>query len=99
MDKTLAHDPLYERLHVRSYVNDDPYAALVLAILRNALDEYLGYRVPDKLREPAKRFIYHDNEIFHVAMLLLGCDPDLFRKHITKMRLNKERLRKPRTDE
>jgi hypothetical protein len=86
-------DPLYERMHVKSYVDNDPYAALVLAILRNALDEYLGYRVPDKLREPAKRFIYHDNDMFHVAMLLLGCDADLFRKHITHMRLNQRTIK------
>jgi len=98
MDKTLAHDPLYERLHVKSYVDDDPYAALVLAILRNALDEYLGYRIPDKLRERAKKFIYHDNEMFEVAMMILGCDTESFRNHITRMRLAKERLRKPRND-
>jgi hypothetical protein len=98
MDKSLAKDPLYERLHVRSYADDDPYAALVLAILRNALDEYLGYRVPDKLREQAKHFIYHDNDMFEVAMMLLGYNTESFRQHITEMRSTKQRLRKPRND-
>lgn len=98
MDKSLVKDPLYERLHVRSYADDDPYAALVLAILRNALDEYLGYRVPDKLRERAEKFIYRDNDMFEVAMMILGYDTESFRQHITEMRLSKQRLRKPRND-
>lgn len=87
-------DPLFLHMHARSYALDDWRARLVLAILENAMHELLGYRSPSMLVKRAEDYFYKDNEMFELAMNILGYDAEIFRTRIAEMKLKGERLRR-----
>lgn len=90
----ITHDPLYERMMERSYALDDWRARLVIAILENAIHELLGYRSPDYIVRSAEDFIYRDNEIFDLAVQILGMDKDNLRERLAMMKMKGERMRR-----
>lgn len=92
MDVT--HDPLYERMMERSYATNDWRAKLVIAVLENAIHELLGYRSPDYLVRAAESFIFHDNEMFDLAVFILGVDKDNLRTRLAMMKMKGERMRR-----
>lgn len=90
----ITHDPLFIDIHSRSYALDDWRASIVLAVLENAIHELLGYRSPDKLVRSAEDYFYKDNEMFDIAMAILGYDKDKFRMRIAEMKMKGQRLRR-----
>lgn len=90
----VTHDPLYERMMERSYALDDWRARLVIAILENAIHELLGYRSPDYIVRSAEDFIYRDNEMFDLAVQILGMDKDNLRERLAMMKMKGERMRR-----
>ena len=90
----ITHDPLYERMMERSYALDDWRARLVIAILENAIHELLGYRSPDYIVRSAEDFIYRDNEMFDLAVQILGMDKDNLRERLAMMKMKGERMRR-----
>ena len=90
----ITHDPLYERMMERSYALDDWRARLVIAILENAIHELLGYRSPDYIVRSAEDFIYRDNEMFDLAVQILGMDKENLRERLAMMKMKGERMRR-----
>jgi len=90
----ITHDPLFIDINERSYALDDWRARLVIAVLENAIHELLGYRSPDKLVRSAEDYIYKDNEMFDLAMGILGYDKDVFRTRIAEMKVAGQRMRR-----
>ena len=90
----ITHDPLFIDINERSYALDDWRARLVIAVLENAIHELLGYRSPDKLVRSAEDYIYKDNEMFDLAMGILGYDKDVFRTRIAEMKAAGQRMRR-----
>jgi hypothetical protein len=92
-------DPECERItHQHSYSLDDWRGRLILGVLQNALDEYLGKKVKKEVRKEAAQFLFEDNEVLELCLQLIHVDKDYFRKQINKMRKQGERLRKPRNN-
>ena len=91
-------DPQYRFAMKKSYSEDDWRGLLILAVLQNALDEYLARKISNVLRKNAEQFIFKDNEVFDLAMALIGYEKQEFRNQIKRMRAKSERLRKARNN-
>jgi len=88
-------DPECERkTYTKSYSLDDWRGRLMLGILENAIIEYLAHNISDKLRKDAESFLFEDNQIFDICLLILEHEKCSFRSRILQMRTTHESYRR-----
>ena len=91
----VSKDPLYLSLHRKSYALDDWRAKLLLGILQQAIDEFLGKRVSRNLRAAAEHFLFYDgNMMFDLCISILDVDRYKLREELIIMKYEGRRLKK-----